>query len=30
MPVNALYRDDFYLSTCEAVVTAIHEGGGIE
>jgi misacylated tRNA(Ala) deacylase len=30
MPVNALYRDDFYLSTSEAVVTAIHEDGGIE
>ena len=30
MPVNALYRDDFYLSTTEAVVTAIHEDGGIE
>ena len=30
MPVNALYRDDFYLSTCEAVVIAIHEDGGIE
>ncbi|MBW9053341.1 alanyl-tRNA editing protein [Rhizobium mesosinicum] len=30
MPVNALYRDDFYLSTCEAVVTAVHEDGGIE
>jgi misacylated tRNA(Ala) deacylase len=30
MPVNALYRDDFYLSTAEAVVTAIHEDGGIE
>src|SRR6478609_362819 len=30
MPVNALYRDDCYLSTCEAVVTAIHEDGGIE
>ena len=30
MPVNALYRDDFYLSTCEAVVTTIHEDGGIE
>jgi misacylated tRNA(Ala) deacylase len=28
--VNALYRDDFYLSTAEAVVTAIHEDGGIE
>ncbi|MGO7039354.1 alanyl-tRNA editing protein [Rhizobium acaciae] len=30
MPVNALYRDDFYLSTCEAVVIAVHEDGGIE
>ena len=30
MPVEALYRDDFYLSTAEAVVTAIHEDGGIE
>jgi misacylated tRNA(Ala) deacylase len=30
MLVNALYRDDFYLSTAEAVVTAIHEDGGIE
>ncbi|MBB3389521.1 misacylated tRNA(Ala) deacylase [Rhizobium sp. BK275] len=30
MPVDALYRDDFYLSTCEAVVTAVHEDGGIE
>ncbi|MES5096633.1 alanyl-tRNA editing protein [Agrobacterium sp. BA1120] len=30
MPVNALFRDDFYLSTCEAVVTAVHEDGGIE
>jgi misacylated tRNA(Ala) deacylase len=30
MPVNALYRDDFYLSTTEAIVTAIHEDGGIE
>ncbi len=30
MPVNALYRDDFYLSTSEAVVTAIHDDGGIE
>ena len=29
MPVNALFRDDFYLSTCEAVVTAVHEDGGI-
>ncbi len=30
MPVNALYRDDFYLSTSEAVVTAVHDDGGIE
>lgn len=30
MPVEALYRDDFYLSTAEAVVTAIHKDGGIE
>ena len=30
MPVEILYRDDFYLSTAEAVVTAIHEDGGIE
>jgi misacylated tRNA(Ala) deacylase len=30
MPVNALYRDDFYLSTAEAVVTAVHDDGGIE
>lgn len=30
MPVNALFRDDFYLSTCEAVVTAVHEDRGIE
>lgn len=30
MPVNALFRDDFYLSTCDAVVTAVHEDGGIE
>ena len=29
MPVEILYRD-FYLSTAEAVVTAIHEDGGIE
>ncbi len=27
---TALFRDDFYLSTCEAVVTAIHADGGIE
>jgi len=30
MPVEALYRDDFYLSTAEAMVTAVHEDGGIE
>jgi misacylated tRNA(Ala) deacylase len=30
MPVNALFRDDFYLSTIEATVTAVHEEGGIE
>jgi misacylated tRNA(Ala) deacylase len=30
MQVNALYRDDFYLSTAEATVTAVHEDGGIE
>jgi len=30
MAVEALYRDDFYLSTAEAVVTAIHDDGGIE
>jgi misacylated tRNA(Ala) deacylase len=30
MTVNALFRDDFYLSTVEAMVTAVHEDGGIE
>ena len=30
MPTTALFRDDFYLSTSEAVVTAVHEDGGIE
>lgn len=30
MPVNALFRDDFYLTRCEASVTAVHEDGGIE
>ena len=30
MPVDALYRDDFFLSPAEAVVTAVHEDGGIE
>ena len=29
-PVAALFRDDFYLSTAEAIVTAVHEDGGIE
>ena len=28
--VTALFRDDFYLSTCEASVTGILEDGGIE
>lgn len=30
MPSQLLYRDDFYLTTTEAVVTAVHEDGGIE
>jgi misacylated tRNA(Ala) deacylase len=30
MPVNALFRDDFTLSSCETVVTEVHEDGGIE
>ena len=30
MPVTLLYREDFYLSTAEARVTAIHEDGSIE
>lgn len=30
MPTIALYRDDFYLSTLEAIVTAVHEDGAIE
>lgn len=29
-PVAALFRDDFYLATAEAVVTVVHEDGGIE
>ena len=29
-PVAAHFRDDFYLSTAEAVVTAVHADGGIE
>lgn len=28
--MTALFREDFYLSTCEATVTAVHEDGGIE
>lgn len=30
MPTKALYRDDFYLSTAEGVVTAVHDDGSIE
>ena len=30
MPTLPLYRDDFYLSTAEATVTAVREGGAIE
>jgi misacylated tRNA(Ala) deacylase len=30
MTVKALYRDDFYLSTAEGIVTAVHPDGGIE
>ncbi len=30
LPTIALFRDEFYLSTVEAVVTAIREDGGIE
>ena len=30
MTVNALFRDDFYLSTIDATVTAVHADGGIE
>ena len=30
MTTIALYRDDFYLSTAEAVVTAVHEDGAVE
>jgi misacylated tRNA(Ala) deacylase len=30
MPVKPLFRDDFYLSTCEATVTAVHDNGAIE
>ncbi len=30
MTTKLLFRDDFYLATCEAHVTAIHENGAIE
>ncbi len=30
MPTKLLFRDDFYLSTCEANVTALHDDGAIE
>ena len=30
MTVDALYRNDFYLSSCDAVVTAVHEDGTFE
>ena len=30
MPTIPLFRDDFYLSTCEATVTAVHDNGAIE
>jgi misacylated tRNA(Ala) deacylase len=30
MTTIALYRDDFYLATAEAVVTAVHEDGAVE
>jgi misacylated tRNA(Ala) deacylase len=30
MPVEALFREDFYLKSAEATVTAVHEDGGIE
>jgi len=30
MTSQLLYRDDFYLTTTEAVVTSVHEDGGIE
>ncbi|WP_180901396.1 alanyl-tRNA editing protein [Martelella soudanensis] len=30
MPVDALYRNDFYLASCDAVVTAVHEDGTFE
>lgn len=30
MAVNALFREDFYLATTEAIVTVVHEDGGLE
>jgi misacylated tRNA(Ala) deacylase len=30
MPSELLFRDDFYLAATEAVVTAVHDDGGIE
>ncbi|WP_319520362.1 alanyl-tRNA editing protein [uncultured Martelella sp.] len=30
MPVDALFRDDFYLARCDAVVTAVHDDGTFE
>nr|WP_272210816.1 alanyl-tRNA editing protein [Marinicella sp. W31]MDC2876732.1 alanyl-tRNA editing protein [Marinicella sp. W31] len=30
MPVDALYREDFYLAGCDAVVTAVHDDGTFE
>ncbi|MDH6268655.1 misacylated tRNA(Ala) deacylase [Rhizobium sp. SG_E_25_P2] len=30
MPVTPLFRDDFYLSTAEGTVTAVHDDGSIE
>ncbi len=30
MPVTALYRDNFYLKSCDAAVTAVSENGAIE
>jgi misacylated tRNA(Ala) deacylase len=30
MPSELLYRDDFYLASTDAVVTVVHEDGGIE
>ena len=30
MSTKALYRDDFYLSTAEGIVTAVHDSGAVE